>query len=49
MFSSAVPLDPGVHQGHHAEHATQRGSNAVVEDLPAPIGADIKCVLWLGE
>ena len=45
MFSTVVPLDPGVHQGNHVEHVIQGGSNVVVQGLPAPIQADIKCVL----
>ena len=45
MFSTTVPLDPGVRQGYHAEHITQGGSNVGVQGFPAPIQADIKYVL----
>jgi hypothetical protein len=42
MFSTAVPLDLGVHQGDRAEHG---GSNAGAHGLPAPVLADMRCVL----
>ena len=45
MFSTTVPLNPGVRQGYHAEHITQGGSNVGVQGLLAPIQADIKYVL----
>ena len=44
MFSTAMPLDVGVHQDNHADHVTQGRSDVGVQGLTAPIQADIKCV-----